>query len=57
MSLSLEQIRAFQEKELESRNDVQKTATPVAGRVVEWCLIEIVILLTEFRNKLAGKSA
>jgi hypothetical protein len=57
MSLSLEQIRVFQEKELESRNDANKTATPIPGYVVEWCLIEIVVLLTEIRNKVAGKFA
>jgi hypothetical protein len=57
MSLSLEQIRAFQEKELESRNDAQKTATPIPGREVEWSLMQLVILLTEIKNNLAEKFA
>jgi hypothetical protein len=54
MSLSLEQIRTFQKQELESRNDAQKTATPVPGREVEWALVELVILLTELKSKLPG---
>jgi hypothetical protein len=52
MSLSLEQLQIFQAKQLESRNDVEKTATPIKDHVIEWALVEIVILLTEIKDHL-----
>ena len=50
--LTLDQIKSFQEKKLESHNDATKIETPSDSRVIEWALVEIVILLTAIKERL-----
>ncbi len=50
--LTVDQIKSFQEKKLESHNDVTSPTAPDNARVVEWALVEIVILLTAIRDRL-----
>jgi hypothetical protein len=52
MAISIEQLKAFQSRDLESMNDQTNVRSPVAGRVVEWAMVEIVILLTGIRDNL-----
>ncbi len=54
MSLSLEQLQTFQTK-LESRSDVEETAEPVKGHVIEWALAEVVILLRKINHHLSKR--
>jgi hypothetical protein len=50
--LTLEQTRSFQTEKLESHNDATKIEAPSDTRVIEWALVEIVVLLTAIKERL-----
>jgi len=59
VSIDIEQLRSFQTRELEQKNMQTDGKQPVFTKIIEWSLVEIVILLTEIRdsiNSVAGKS-
>ena len=58
MSISVDEIRQFQSRELEQVNLGTNGKQPVFTKTIEWSLLEIVILLSEIRdnlNTVAGK--
>jgi hypothetical protein len=52
MSIDLEQLKSFQSRELEQPNMQTNARQPVFTKTIEWSLIEIVILLTEIRDRI-----
>lgn len=50
MSISIEDLRNFQSRELEQPNLQTNGRQPVFTKTVEWSLVEIVILLTQIRD-------
>lgn len=50
MSVEIENLRSFQSRELEQLNLQTNGRQPLFAKTIEWCLIEIVILLSEIRD-------
>ena len=52
MSIAIDDLRNFQQRELEQPNLQTNGRQPVFNKTVEWSLVEIVIILTEIREGL-----
>jgi hypothetical protein len=52
MAISIDEIRQFQERELEQVNLGTNGKQPVFSKTIEWSLLEIVVLLTQIRDGL-----
>ena len=52
MAIAIEHLKHFQAEQLEQKNIQTEARIPVHTRMVEWALIEIVILLTGIRDNL-----
>jgi hypothetical protein len=55
MSISIDEIRQFQARELEQTNLSTNGKQPVFSKTIEWSLLEIVILLTEIREGIKNR--
>jgi hypothetical protein len=52
MAIAIEHLKHFQSEQLEQKNIQTEARIPVHTRMVEWALIEIVILLTDIGESL-----
>jgi hypothetical protein len=55
MPVDIENLRSFQSRELEQTNLQTNGKQPLFAKTIEWCLIEIVILLAEIRDGINAK--
>ena len=52
MSISIDEIKQFQARELEQVNMSTNGKQPVFSKTIEWSLLEIVVLLTQIRDSI-----
>jgi hypothetical protein len=52
MAIDIEQLKNFQLEQLEQKNIQTSVRIPIHSRMIEWALIEIVILLTGIGDSL-----
>jgi hypothetical protein len=57
MSISIDDLRNYQSRELEQPNMQTNGRQPVFNKTVEWSLVEIVILLTQIRDAINPSAA
>lgn len=52
MAIPLQELKTFQAVNLEHKSDQTNVRSPIPSKVVEWALVEIVVLLTGIQNSL-----
>jgi hypothetical protein len=57
MAIELQQLKNFQAQQLKQTNKRTNVKTPANNRIVEWALVEIIVLLTGIRDSLVQIAA